>query len=228
MGLEHSRIVELPNDIDNKYEYYKINWTSENIATNRVNEIDKGKCTLGSKIISRAANHILNYLKSNKLDQIKILEPYAGNGVASNIIYKKLAEEFPNLIMKSTDIQNLSDYIDDSSYPVEFDLNSVDTIEKYSQDGFNILMMVSPPPGSGNRNYDYCDYFAIKSWSQIPSAELLIFVGELGASDGCEGLYDYLIENNPNWSLEFRKIIYSCIDSLGGPCEKEVFIFKKK
>jgi hypothetical protein len=60
----------------------------------------------------------------------------------SKIIYDKLLYVSPDIILKSTDVQDLSDFIDDSSYPVEFGLNSVQTIEKYKNDGYNILMII--------------------------------------------------------------------------------------
>ena len=88
-------------------------------------------------------------------------------------------------------------------------------------------MMVSPPPESLDDNPLYGDYFTIREWTNVESAKLFIFIGEMGASDGSEGLY-YYMTNHPVWKLDYRKMLYSCEDILGGPCEKELFIFVKR
>jgi hypothetical protein len=85
--------------------------------------------------------------------------------------------------------------------------------------------MISPPP---NNYSNYADYFAIKEWAKVPTAKLFIFIGELGASDGSEGLYDYMIEDNMDWKLDCRKMLYHGYDNMGGDVEKELFIFTKK
>ena len=54
---------------------------------------------------------------------------------------------------------------------------------------------------------------------------LLVFIGELGASDGSDGLYDYLV-NGGMWNLMCREMLDCSVDLLGGPCEKELFIFQ--
>jgi hypothetical protein len=225
MGLEQSRAVTLPATIDNDMMMYKEKWNSENTKIIQLNISKKGHSTLPKQILERAANHITTYLQTNNFDTIRILETFAGNGIATNIIYKTLIQKNPNIIIKSTDIQDLSDYIDENSYPVEFGLNSVECIQKYSQDNYNIMMMISPPP---NTTSYYADYFAIKEWTNVPTAKLFIFIGELGASDGSEGLYDYMIEDNMDWKLDCRKMLYRGIDNLGGDVEKELFIFTKK
>jgi hypothetical protein len=39
-------------------------------------------------------------------------------------------------------------------------------------------------------------------------------------------MYQYLIKDNPVWSLDFRQILSSGTDVFGGKSEKEIFIFK--
>lgn len=76
---------------------------------------------------------------------------------------------------------------------------------------------------------DYADYFAIRAWERVGFGDTkkdkyLIFVGELGASDGSDGLYDYLMRSRV-WKIVCRKMLFQGLDILGGPCEKELFIF---
>jgi hypothetical protein len=222
MGLEQSRVVIYPSNIDDLYESYKERCTPEMIRSNHLNVPKKGKCTMGERVVQKAGDRIWEYLKENHLEEVKILEPFAGNGVASAIIQKRL-----NVEIKSTDILNLSKYVNESSYPVEFGLSGVDTVEKYTQGGYNTLMMVSPPPESSKDNPLYGDYFTIRAWTNVESAKLFIFIGEMGASDGSEGLYSYMM-NHPIWKLDCRKMLYSCEDVVGGRCEKELFIFVKR
>ena len=213
MGLEQSRAVTYPPNIDDLYESYKERCTAEKIRSDHLNVPKKGKCTMGQRVVQKAGDRIWEYLKEKNITDIKILEPFAGQGIATNIIQKRL-----NVEIKS--------YVDESSYPIEFGLSGVDTIEKYVQYGYNTLMMISPPPESLDDNPLYGDYFTIRAWTNVESAKWFIFIGEMGASDGSEGLYDYMI-NHPIWKLDFRKILYSCDDIVGGPCQKELFIFVK-
>ncbi len=115
---------------------------------------------------------------------------------------------------------------DDFEFPLSGGINCVEGVQKYSQDNYNILMMISPPP---NHYSNYADYFAIKEWEKVVDGiKLFIFIGELGASDGSEGLYDYMIENNMYWQVDCRKMLYHGIDGMGGDVEKELFIFTRK
>jgi hypothetical protein len=231
MYVEQSRIIKLPDGINENYDYYQKNWNREFISQIGLNKSVKGYTTLSKNILNIAGVYIKSYFKSIKLDDnLKILEPFAGNGVASKIIHAKLLELDSNIVLKSTDVQNLTDCVDEFSHPVEFGLNSVQTIEKYKNDGFNVLMMISPPPNGtkGEEIFGYGDYFAIKNFHQLDSSKYLFFIGELGASDGSEGMYQYLLDENSFWELKFRELLYSGDDFFGGKVEKELFIFKKK
>lgn len=239
MGLESSRHCDLPENIDIKYDQYATSWTPKIISSIGTSKCVIDKSTLFPSTLEKAGLHLATYLNNNLewASGVNILEPFAGNGIGSKIIYdtlnKHITLQSTTISIKSTDIQDLTQYITSNSHPVEFGLNSVETIKKYGSDGYNILMMISPPPCATMNEHDlpktfgYGDYFAIREWENIPSAKLLVFVGELGASDGSEGLYKYLIENNPNWKLESRQIIYLGNDCFGLNVEKEIFIFKK-
>ncbi len=233
MGVEHSRAIVLPDDINLKYETIKQNWTENTLKNINCNKPKKGEATLSNVKLQKAADFLVKYLESNIqwIGEPKILEPFAGNGIASKIFYNSLIKKFPNTILKSTDVQNLNEFIDENlSHPVEFGLNSVETIEKYGDDDYNILMMISPPYfvlDLPNPITGYADYFAIKKWTQLENKKLIVFVGELGASDGSEGLYKYMLEDNSEWKLDFREIFNLSGDISGGRLEKEIFIFKR-
>ncbi len=225
--LEMSRNVDLPDDIVEKYEEYSKLWTFEIETKCKINSNKKGRAALYDTDLLKAASYLLEYLLDNGINNMKILEVYAGNGHATNIIYKILVEKYPDIIIKSTDLLDYTDIIDEKSYPVEFNINSIDTIEKYKNDNYNTLLMISPPP-SLDGNSHYSDYFTIKKWQELESSLYLIIIGELGASDASEGMYKYLLNNNQYWLLDKRKLIHLGKDLYGGNIEKEIFIFKKK
>lgn len=219
MGLSASRATHFPDNIDTLYEAPDIH----QITYSHNNSCRKGRSTLPKMVLERAGEFILSYFEEIKFIP-KIIEPYAGNGVATNIIYKKLITKFP-VIIKSTEFQDLIEYMNEDSYDVEFDINGVDTIKKYAKDGYDTLMMISPPPNEKT----YHDYFTIREWEKVETSKYFIFIGELGASDGSAGLYEFMLKNNPIWKLECRKMLFKKPDefSPGDFVEKELFIFSK-
>ena len=90
--------------------------------------------------------------------------------------------------------------------------------------------MICPPPGSiDTENFVgscYGDYFACKKFIATKKGEnkYIIFVGELGASDGSDGMYLYMLTHT-RLKLLGRKMIQKGLDNFGGPLEKEVFLF---
>lgn len=238
MGVESSRQSNLPENIDLEYDRYASSWACVVVSLIGTSKCVIGASTLSQSTLEKAGMYLASYLNNNIdwLEHINILEPFAGNGVGTKIVYDELTKNIikpTNITIKSTDVQDLTQYNSDKSYPVEYGLNAVETVKKYGVENYNILMMISPPPSSTvdelnlPKTFGYCDYFAIKEWEKMPNAKLLVFVGELGASDGSEGLYKYLIVNNPFWQLEYRQIIYLSKDIFGLDLEKELFIFKK-
>ncbi len=79
----------------------------------------------------------------------------------------------------------------------------------------------------GFGDYYACHDFILQTLSQsaIPQQKFIIFVGELGASYGTEGMYKYMLDH-PNLNLILRHIILFTKDVFGGNCEKELFIFE--
>ena len=96
--------------------------------------------------------------------------------------------------------------------------------------------MISPSPYSNfeqsdnTSKYDlgYGDYYACHDYieqTKKGNRRYIIIIGELGASDGSEGIYKYMIEH-PSLKIAYRIMLISCFDIFGGPLEKELFIFE--
>jgi hypothetical protein len=228
MGAESSRQKPLPDTIDADFELYSSNWTSEIIGSQRSN-VGREGTTIDPKGLEIAGFKMAEHFSRLGETSVKILEPFAGNGKATKIVldaFKLMSSSYSlslEITIKSTDIQYLSEFTSSDSHPVKFGMDSVETIEDYGKD-HNTLMMISPPPC---RDSFYGDYFAIKKWYDEPTAKYLIFIGELGASDGSSGMYQYLMSETSLWSLEAQEMISCYPDHFGGTVEKELFIFKK-
>jgi hypothetical protein len=81
-----------------------------------------------------------------------------------------------------------------------------------------ILMMISPAK-------NYMDIYAINELEKLceehSEHRYLVFIGEMGASDGSDGIYKYLIDNEANkWEEITRYMIDESLDIFGSPCEK--------
>ena len=159
----------------------------------------EGESTLPTDELEMAGEIIAKYFEGKNPN---ILEVFAKNQVGSNIINKKLPAGTKH---KMTDIIN--------------GINSVQAVEQFGKE-YDILMMISVPPGQ-----HYADYFAIEEWKKLDNAKYVIFVGELGQSDGSIGMHNYMFET---WKLEHEEAFSSHKDIFGGDCIKKVFIFSRK
>jgi len=222
------------NDLDTRLieniDEYKIickkNWKMS--IQDMANYITKDKSTLPVESMELAGKIISNYLSlllrfdSTLENNVCVLDPLAANGVASKIIYKQIKEKIPSVKYIASDIQNLSNIMSSKSLNVEFDIDCVDSIIKH-QESANVLLLACPPPYSyknTNTNEEpsgFVDYFAIKKY--------LIYIGEMGFSDGTSGMYHYML-NHSVWKLEYRKVIIENKDLFGRFIKKEIFIFK--
>ena len=239
MGLEVSRAESLPSDIDSKYEFFKNSWRTKEYLEKGVNQQEKNKSTLSEDTLNKAGLAIGQFIKDNNLS-LSILEVMAGNGVGSKLVFDTITNFDPTSLStitswKATDLQDWSGIVSEQingQISIEFNIDSVDTIIKYGSE-YNTLLMISPPPAhcdSHNQNETdggYADYFAIKEWTQLENSKYIIIVGELGASDGSGGMYKYMMTHKV-WKLCVRKLLNKTTDIFGGPCEKEIFIFKKE
>ena len=173
-----------------------------------LNDSDRGT------IPSDAALPIIQDILNTFDKPVNILEVGSGNGYHT----KRIAELKNIASIKATDIYD---------YPKKFyeifTESSDDAVKDY--DGaIDILLMISPPPNL------YMDYYAIKEYElkQQLTQKYLIFVGELGAADGSEGIYQYLTnekEKLSNWEIVSSKVYRSdrmMIDSI----VRKVWYFK--
>lgn len=221
--------VKLIKDIDSYEEICKNNW-KWSVEKQMANYISKGKSTLPEFSMILSGQIICKYLceRMNKLNlnKIKIIDPLAGNGIASNIIYQNIKSKFKDIIYIASDIQDLSDKTGLNSFPVEFSIDCIDSINKH-QEKAEILLLVCPPPCEFDYRTEptgFVDYFAIKRWTELEK-KVLIFIGEMGFSDGTKGIYDYLI-NHSIWKLHTRYVIAEANDIFGRNVKKEIFIFE--
>lgn len=161
--------------------------------------------------MNKIANYLIEYFAN--IEEVSILEPFAGDGTCSQIIRDHLSKtkNFNNL--KSTDI---CDYDTDL---VEPHVNSVETVRRYGKD-FNVLMMIKPPPNG------FSDYFAIREWEKLNNAEYIVIAGEYSRGDGSLGMLKYMIENQI-WKLSLRETIQSSHEIFGITVKRELFIFKR-
>lgn len=253
--LESSRDSNLPDSIDENYLKYQKSWNSHTITNSEFSLSTKNSGYIRDCVIHLSSQMINDYFlseqHSNQNIKLNILEIFAGNCHSSNIIYNKLINSF-DVSIHSTDIIDHSANLDDAIFhndknhkrTWEFNIDAVNAIESIElcESKYNILLLICPPPYSiepadSNKFEGYADYFAIKRWVNLENSQYIIFIGELGASDGSTGLYKYMIETlqqnqnqnqNYRWILDFRKILSRDSDPIfNSPIEKELFIFKK-
>jgi hypothetical protein len=105
-------------------------------------------------------------------------------------------------------------------------MNTVDSIKKYGLES-NILLLISPVPSLRESMNGYADYFACKDFitqTKDNQKKYIIFIGELGQTDGTEGMYSYLMVN-PFLHLKIRETIVTT-EKNGFTGVKQVFIFE--
>lgn len=210
MGLEQSRasIVDLERATKNRtIEFWK--------QAGYNNYAFPDQTTLQKPTLEKAGKYIGEFFKD--MGALEILEVCAGSGLASKIItYELCAQKIVYNIVK-TDIGSF-DTPNDTIIP---NLPSHVAVRKYGTDK-NILLIISPPPNC------YVDYYAIKEFELQDGLadKYVIFIGELGASDGGDGMYHYMMHTSC-WKIVCRQMLYVSLDCYGGNCEKELFIFQK-
>lgn len=166
--------------------------------------------TLGDHLIK--ANEYLRQMCREEWSSMTILEVCAGNGLASGILLQGIDYERiiktdlfpPDPVVQS--VAGLS--------PIE-KLASEEAVRKYRD--AKVLLLISPPPMCT------ADYLAIREFE----GDVIIYVGELGASDGSEGMYRYLMDH-PIFALTHEFLIYRAIDPFGGNCDKKLYIFQRE
>lgn len=231
MGLEESREVSLPKNINNKeirndiLKGFDSNVIMDEITNTRQKQM---LSTLSEETLSLAGEFMKEYFEKQPSKYLKLLEIMAGSRVASTILRTHTWLKFTVWI--TTDIC-LYDCPDKSKCIFPFyQLNAVDAVNKFGAVS-NVLLLVSPMPSSGNYKeecWSYADYYACHDFIEQKSDlvdRYIVFIGELGASDGTAGMYEYLNEND-KLQIDLRKVLLSGEDIFGGECIKEIFIYR--
>lgn len=223
MGLESSRSKLIPDDIDSFESQLKKQWhiTHMKDSNNTRQGVYESLMGLQREYMSNVGTGIRDFFEKDGIKNLRILEVMAGNCLSSLAI-KSIIGDYVSLWTR-TDIGNYS--------KLSVQLDTIDAVKTYGDES-NLLLLVSPPPGifgplDGESVAYYGDYFACKKFIETKkdSDKYIIFVGELGASDGSEGMYRYLLEH-PRLRLCTRKLMLpNQRDFMGGPLECELFIF---
>jgi hypothetical protein len=231
-ALESSRKANLPeniNDVETRTKTIN-SWTEDKIGACPWNVAQSNPIpTLRPDTIITAGEFIKTYFESHPINGgLQILDIFSGNCQASLIVHNSI-----NSFGRTWICTDIIDFKSKPEFPVNmiFDkLNPVGAVEKYGSQS-NILLMISPPPfpNPSAKDLGYADYYSCfdyiaQTLKDHSVAKYIIFVGELGASDGSKGMYKYLIEH-PNLDLVCREMLTMDPDIFGDPCEKELFIF---
>lgn len=226
MGVEFSRSEEMKSEVNEKsfrekrIKDWELKFSSgtTHIHSNK----NSDSATLGEDTLGRAGKSIKDFLDREKNHKkINILEVGSGNRYATKIVTDPSKEYISGLI--TTDIMEYPTLLPE----IEFHkLHSIDAVSKFG-DWADVLLLISPIPGGIDNPTSCSDYYACYDFIKNANKpdKLIIFIGELGASDGTIGMYKYLIEH-PMLELRHRSMTKESIDTFGGEVEKEIFIFR--
>jgi len=229
---------ELPANIFDIRGEKSCNWTEEIILSDKNNNDQiKQSSTLSTKLITDAGKSLFEYFKNNKI-KLKILEIMSGNCEATKIILESLKDTVESMIC--TDIVDYPNRI--ALENINFNkANAVDAVKEYGHET-NALLMCSPPPEN-----NYCDLYAIKDYIDQANEtkyimKYIIFIGELGMSDGSNGL-DKFMNEEPSLEKVYKKnlshvftvemkmfyMLMGCPESFAetlATVDKDVYIYK--
>jgi hypothetical protein len=208
MGAETSQsiIVDFEKETKNRtIEPWK------DLEDSRFYEFTINKENHGTVDISKALPYMEEIFMSFSYP-LDILEVGSGNGFNTNLVSQ----------LKNIGTLTATDRLDYKKkyYDVQT-LLSHDAVKAHCD--IDLLLLISPPPEG------FMDYYAIKEYELKPQqkAKYLMILGELGASDGTDGIYHYLINSeHTSWLLLQKHPFIENIDVFGGECIKSVYFFK--
>ncbi len=156
---------------------------------------------------------IINMVFKSFKHELNILEVGSGNGFNTSMV-----SNLDNI--KSLTATDMLKY-ENTYYCIEQKLSHI-AVQEYEEE-IDILLMISPPP------MGLMDYYAIKEYEikNQKRTKYLMFLGELGASDGSEGIYHYLMKGS-EWRLLHEQSYHVGVDIYGGQCIKKVYFFRYK
>jgi hypothetical protein len=194
---------KLPLDVFEKRNIYESKWTEEIILNNTNNSYQCIKNpTLKKETLNKAGQALKEYFEDKSID-LNILEIMCGNCQATNIIYNFLKTE--RTIINCTDIYDYPNRLRKFNFAK---CNGVNAVKNYGNLS-NVLLICCPSPQN-----NYCDLFAIDDYieqTKENEKKYIIFIGEMGLSDGSDGLYDYM-NGNLKLNLMMKKNIYTDYD----------------
>ena len=202
-----SRKVVISHSIDEHEKEIQASWRKNNEFI--------FPCNGDKSYSSPEALHIAGAILKKSFPKTgNVLEIMAGNCVASGIIKPYIDHE---------------KWICTDLFAPSEELDAIEAVEKYGE-WADTLMIISPPPycqiDNENFNGGYGDYFACKKIIEKANRnKFIIILGELGAGDGTEGIYRYLLEH-PKLKLMTREQYWGTVSALTGKIIREVFIFK--
>lgn len=238
--------TKIPIEVVNDSMRKKIisNWKNARLLDVNLHQGTSATPTTAPDIINKFADELKICLEKHIKDPLNILEIMSGNCTASILVYNILSQ-LPNLTRwVATDIEDWRNkQIKDifNFNPQKFNFiqeNGVDAIARMMDKTHsygtmpNLLLMISPPPSDEkqlDQTTSYCDYYSCKDYitasitNKRPNNCIALF-GEIGASDGSSGMYNWLT-TNPNLKLLTRKILFSKKDIFGGNMNKEIFVY---
>lgn len=213
----------------------------------------EGECRFVTLVdgTDRSVKIKFNNLRPTMSVDLNILELMCGNGEAARhmisvirgagiTISKYVATDvIASPVRQSLDLGN-----DSEGNPIfNFDAcDTIDAVERYGASS-NTLLIISPPPGNFTEitreqlddhvgPIGYADFYGCHDYIRQTRAlegapnKFIIIVGELGAGDGSEGIYNYLM-NNPHLELIYRNRILHTM-GIFGECTKDVYIFRTR
>ena len=231
--LQDSRKAIFP-DFINLQEFKEImikQWKDTVINKDVVNNHQESKelPTLPVTIVMKAGKILMDKLELLNKKDITVLEIMAGNCSGSRILLNTIKKKINVKKWISTDIIDFTKNIKEKE--IEFyKLNGLESVQKFNGKA-DILLVMCPPPNKLMMNncinsMALCDYYSIVEFIElnIRKDKHIVFIGELGSSDGTEGLYNFIL-TNIKIKLLHREMLITAYNQFG-IIEKEIFIFK--
>jgi hypothetical protein len=233
--LKKSRLVIFPQIIFYKEfrEQMEKQWTPEVLSKTIVNthQDDNELPTLPVPVVMKAGSILAKFLSTQSIPKPSILEIMAGNCSGSRILHGMLVRNgLEPKVWVSTDIIDYKKSVKDIKYDT---MDGLQSIKKYGESS-DVLLLMCPPPNE--IFYDpthvnpmaLCDFYSIIDYIEIclkrESRQFIVFIGELGGSDGTEGLYTFML-NYKRITLRHREMLIEA-ENYWGIIEKEIFIFE--
>ncbi len=150
------------------------------------------------------------FLRKHFSKKISVLDPFSGNGKANKAVWEGIEHD---MIMTDLYVEN----------PMTKEkIVAHDAVKKYQ---FDVLFICCPPPNNPS------DYYAVKALEESPSCKStrIIYIGEMGASDGCGGMWKYMHKDS-YWKLVDSEVLETKTISFPYPDEanKEIYLFEHK